>query len=56
MKVITNRLLAIMVKYNILKSNNFAGLPERSTETLIKIMNMLIEDVKVNNKPIWILL
>src|SRR6266540_3193379 len=56
MKVITNRLSRIMAKHNILKGNNFAGLPGGSTELPIKLMNMILEDAKENHKPVWILL
>ncbi len=45
-----------MAKYSILKGNNFAGLPEGSTELPIKLMNMILEDAKENQKPVWILL
>ncbi len=45
-----------MAKHNILKGNNFAGLPGGSTEIPIKIMNMILKDAKENNKPVWILL
>jgi len=56
MKVITNRLSRIMVKHNILKGNNFAGLPGGATETPIKLMNLIIKDAKIYQKPLWILL
>jgi len=56
MKIITNHLSKIMTKHCILRGNNFAGLPGSSTEIPIKLMNMIIEDVKEHNKPIWILL
>jgi len=56
MKLLTNRLSRIMAKYIILKGNNFAGIPEGSTETPIKIMNMILEDAKEHKKPVWILL
>ena len=52
MKVITNRLSRIMVKHNILKGNNFAGLPGGATETPIKLMNLIIEDAKIYQKPL----
>src|SRR6266540_1674636 len=55
-KILTNRLSRIMAKHGILKGNNFAGIPGGSTELPIKIMNMLLEDVKENQKPVWILL
>jgi len=56
MKIITNRLSKIMAKHSILRGNNFAGLPGGSTEILIKLMNMIIEDAKEHQKLIWILL
>ena len=56
MKIITNQLSNIMARYSVLKGNNFAGLPGGSTEILIKVMNMIIEDAKEHHKPIWILL
>ena len=43
-KLLTNRLSKIMVKHNILKGNNFAGLLEKSTDEPIKTINMIIED------------
>ena len=45
-----------MTKHSILKGNNFAGLPGGSTETLIKLMKMILEDAKAHKKLIWILL
>ena len=56
MKIITNRLSHIMAKHAILKGNNFTDLPEGSTELPIKLMNMILEDAKEENKPVWILL
>jgi len=56
MKIMTNRLSCIIAKHNILQGNNFAGLPGGSMETPIKIMNMILEDAKEHNKPVWILL
>jgi len=52
MKIITNRLLKIMAKHCVLRGNNFAGLPGGSTEIPIKLMNMILEDVKEYKKPI----
>src|SRR6266498_5306020 len=45
-----------MAKHAILKGNNFASLPGGSMELPIKLMNMILEDAKENNKPVWILL
>ena len=56
MKILTNRLSRIMAKHGILKGNNFAGLSGRSTELPIKLMQMILEDAKENQKPVWILL
>src|SRR6266498_634712 len=56
MKLLTNQLSRIMAKHNVLKGNNFVGLPGGSTELPIKLMQMVLEDVKENNKPVWILL
>ena len=52
MKIITNWLSHIMAKHAILKGNNFAGLPGGSTELPIKLMNMILEDAKEENKPV----
>src|SRR6266540_4384229 len=56
MKIITNRLSRIIAKHKVLRGNNFAGIPGGSTEVPIKIMNMILEDAKEHNKPVWILL
>ncbi len=56
MKILTNRLSRIMAKYAVLKGNNFAGILGGSTELFIKLMHMILEDVKENNKPVQILL
>ena len=52
MKLLTNRLSKIMARHNVLKGNNFAGLPEGSTKIPIKLMHMVLEDAKENNKPV----
>ncbi len=56
MKILTNRLSRIIAKYAILKGNNFAGLPEGSIEFPIKLINIIMEDAKEYNQPVWILL
>ncbi len=56
MKIFTNQLSRIIAKYNVLKNNNFVGLPGGSTELPIKLMNMILEDAKEHKKLVWILL
>ncbi|CAB5321481.1 unnamed protein product [Rhizophagus irregularis] len=51
-----NRRLAIILKdNNILKANQFAGLPKQSTFEPIRIMNEVIQDSIDNNNELWIL-
>ncbi|GBC04216.1 hypothetical protein RclHR1_05580001 [Rhizophagus clarus] len=45
----------IIANNNILKGENHAALPDGSTEVLIRIMNLIMEDAKVKRKPLWIL-
>ena len=47
---------SIIKEREILKGPNFAGLPENSTEEAIQIVEMLREDVKENNKELWLLM
>ncbi|GET00817.1 RNA-directed DNA polymerase from mobile element jockey-like [Rhizophagus clarus] len=54
-KIITQKLSHIIANNNILKGGNHAALPSGSTEVLIRIMNLIIEDAKVKKKPLWIL-
>ncbi len=56
MKIIINQLLLIIAKHSILKRNNFIKLPGGSTEILIKLMNMILENAKIYCKLVWILL
>ena len=51
-KLITNRLSKIIAKHNILRGNNFAGLPGKSTDKPIKTINMIIEDAIEHNKEL----
>ena len=57
MKILTNRLSKIL-SYNkhVLKDNNFAALPGKSTIEPIHILNNIMEDARENNKELWILL
>ena len=54
-KILNKRLSDIFVKHNILRGNQFAGLPFQSTFEPICIINELIEDAKENKKDIFIL-
>ena len=54
-KILTNCLSKILQKHNVLRGNNFAGLPGKSTDEPIKMINMLMEDVIEHNKELWIL-
>ncbi|CAG8745602.1 13953_t:CDS:2, partial [Rhizophagus irregularis] len=51
-----NRHLAIILKdNNVLKANQFAGLPKQSTFEPIRIMNEVIQNSIDNNNELWIL-
>nr|CAG8624578.1 11456_t:CDS:2 [Entrophospora candida] len=54
-RLLNNCLAKIMVKHQILKGNQFAGLPSTSTFEPIRIINEIIEDAHEKNKEIWIL-
>ena len=57
MKILTNRLSKILTyNKNVLKDNNFAVLPGKSTIEPIHILNNIMEDAWENNKELWILL
>ena len=54
-KIITKWLSKVFIERNILEGPNFAGLPGNSTESLVHILNMLIENAKEEKKEMWIL-
>jgi hypothetical protein len=54
-KILNNRLTKIISRNNILKGNNYAGLPGKSTQDPIKILNMIMEEALENKKEIWLL-
>ena len=54
-KILNNRLSKIISKHHILKGNNYAGLPGKSTQEPIKILNMIMEEAVEQKNEIWIL-
>ena len=52
-KILTNRLSKILsYNKNVLKDNNFAALPGKSTIEPIHILNNIMEDARENNKEL----
>ncbi|CAB5369198.1 unnamed protein product [Rhizophagus irregularis] len=56
MKIMTNRLSDAMVKYNILRGHQFAGLPKKSTFEPLRIIKELIDYANEENKELWFFL
>ena len=55
-KIMNNRLANILHSHNLLKGNNFAGLPGGSCHTPIHILESILYDATSNNKPLFIFL
>ena len=57
MKILTNRLSSkLLANYEILKDHNYAGLPGKSTQEPIHILNAIMEDAREAKKELWILM
>src|SRR5215213_437953 len=54
-RLLNNRLAKIFVNHQILKGNQFAGLPGTSTFEPIRILNALMDDAKEQKQEIWVL-
>ncbi len=51
-KILTQRISHIFISHNILKEDNYAGLPGGSTFNPIHIINLIREDAIRNNKEV----
>ena len=54
-KILTTRLSLIFTSHKILNPHNYIALPSNSTNTLIHILNNIIEDSYCNSKELWLL-
>src|SRR5215204_1362650 len=55
-KILNNRLAKILHQHNVLKGNNYAGLPGGSCHTPVHVLESILYDAKSNNKPLYIFL
>ena len=55
-KIMNKRLGSILVTNSVLKENNYAGLPGGNCNSPIATLESIIQDAKVNNKPLFIFL
>src|SRR3954467_11466495 len=55
-KIMNKRLSSILVNNNILKGNNYAGLPGSNCASPILTLEFIIQDAKSHNKPLFIFL
>jgi hypothetical protein len=53
--LLNRRLSTILKDNNVLKANQFTGLPKQSTFEPIRIINEVIQDAIDNNNELWIL-
>ena len=49
-----SRLSFILAENNVFTGGNFTGLPDESYDLLIVLMNMLLKDALVFNKPLFV--
>src|ERR1051325_8528817 len=54
-RLLNNRLAKIMVDHQVLKGNQFAGLPGTSTFEPLHILNEIVQDAKEQKQEIWVL-
>src|SRR3954468_147999 len=55
-KIMNKRLGSILANNNILKGNNYAGLPGSNCASPISTLESIIQDAKSHNKPLFIFL
>src|SRR5436305_2270089 len=55
-KIMNKRLSSILAANSVLKENNYAGLPGSNCASPIAILELIIQDAKSHNKPLFIFL